>query len=145
MNQRLEAYRKVYQKFDKNNDNSVDLSEICESLGIDKKEAAASLKEHDKNSDGQISFEEFYLIIKAEQKKIAKAQKKNCDKWRKCFNQFDHSGDGTLCIDEFQQFWKEVDSNIITASVDLLFAAADLDGTGKIDYDEFAAVLNSLG
>ena len=145
----LKAYRKVYEKFDKDGDQSVSLDEICTALGIEKQDAEKELKKVDKNNDGTISFEEFYLLVKNEQKKIARANQKgkengtiNDEQWRSAFTNLDKDGSGTLGLDEFYVFWKEMDPTMSQTSVELLFAASDADGSGAISFDEFSAVLN---
>ena len=144
MQRTLKAYRTLYDKFDVNKDQQVDLKEICDALGIPEAAAKEELKSVDKNNDGLVSFEEFYLLVKNEQKKINAARKKgtNDTTWKKCFNDFDKNNDGGIGLDEFFSFWKEVDQSINQISIELLFAAADKDGSGKICYEEFSNVLD---
>ena len=142
MSQRLAKYKLVYQKFDTNLDGQVDLEEVCVALGLTPEEAKKELADDDKNNDGKISFEEFYLLVKKEQKKIDKCQKKNDSKWKSAFKDFDKTGDGLISKDEFKQFWRAVEQDIPDISIELLFAAGDLDESGKISYEEFCAVLN---
>ena len=142
MEARVQAYKKIFAKFDINGDGEIDLVEVCSSLGVDPIEAKIQLKGNDVDGDGTISFNEFYLLIRNEQKKIESKKKVEDDRWRQAYNSFDTDGSGRICLEEFTKFWGAVDEDLTEHSIELLFTAADLDGSGAISYDEFSAVLN---
>ena len=91
---RINAYKKVYKKFDKNNDDDIDLEEVCQSLGIEKEEALRTMQTSDIDHDGKISFNEFYLLVRNEQKKIERFRKESNENWRKAFESFDSDKSG---------------------------------------------------
>lgn len=142
MEQRTLAYKQVFKKFDINGDNEVDLIEVCEALGMDPNSAKNQISFNDVDGDGKISFNEFYLLIRNEQRKIESLQQEQDERWRTAFNTFDRDGSGTISNEEFHKFWKAVEQDLTEHAIDLLYAAADLDASGKISYEEFSAVLN---
>lgn len=144
----LEAYRRIYNKFDTNGDQKVKIREIADALGIPESDARAAVKEVDKNNDGHCNFQEFYLLVKSEQKKLASASKESEDsdpgRWKSCFEAYDENGDGGIGLEEFISFFKEMDESMPTLSIELLYAASDSDGSGKIGFEEFARVLDFI-
>lgn len=140
----IAATKSLFKKLDINNDGHLCLDEVCKNLKIDADLAKKELKKADKDGGGTISFEEFFLLIRMEQQKMKQHINKNDGKWKNCFKKFDKSGDGRLCLGEFYLFWKEVDPEIGRNHIELLFASTDVDGSGKICYEEFAACLNHL-
>lgn len=142
MEDRIKAYKAVFKKFDMNGDNEIDLVEVCEALGMDPDDAKGNLTLNDVDGDGKISFNEFYLLIRNEQKKIETKKSEQDERWRSAFLSFDRDGNGTIGLEEFHKFWKAVEEDLTDNAIDLLFAAADLDASGAINYEEFSAVLN---
>lgn len=139
---RVDAYKKVFRKFDVNDDNEIELTEVCEALGIDAKTAQQSINFSDVDADGKISFNEFYLLVRLEQKKIENFRQDEDDRWKSAFNSYDKDNSGLINCEEFHKFWKAVDKKLTSGAIDLLFAATDIDSSGEISYEEFCAVLN---
>lgn len=120
---RLAAYRKVFNSFDKNGDEEIDLDEVCEALGIDYDQAYENMTFSDVNRDGKISFNEFYLLVRLEQQKIERFRQIDDSRWKMAFCSFDKDDNGLIQLDEFHKFWKAVDRQLTKPAIDLLFTA----------------------
>jgi Ca2+-binding EF-hand superfamily protein len=67
---RTEAYKQVFKQFDKNDDDAIDLAEVCGAMGIQLDDARKHIDMNDLDGNGTISFNEFFLLIRNEQKKL---------------------------------------------------------------------------
>ena len=102
------------------------------------------ISNHDKNNDGLISFEEFVMLVLAEQRKIQAMANERDEQWRSIFNSIDKDGSGYLNKVEFIKFWYQIEPTMPKPAIELLFAVTDNDVSGKISYTEFAAMLNFI-
>ena len=76
--------------------------------------------------------------------KSQKKEKGSRGAWKELFSKYDTDGSGQLEMFEFKEFWNEIDPSIPETAIELLFHIADGDGTGKIEYDEFADCLDYI-
>lgn len=56
---------------------------------------------------------------------------------RRLFNEIDADGNGVICEKEFIAAYKKKDPNISEQHLHMLFAEADTDDDGCLDFDEF--------
>ena len=132
----------MFHSFDKDGDDEIDLTEVCEAMGIDIQEARTHISVNDKDGNGTISFNEFFLLIRSEQKKIEIRRKKSDERWRSAFMKYDKDKSKSIEKEEFKMFWRDIEHNLTEQAIDLMFATCDLDADGKIGYEEFAAMLS---
>lgn len=76
--------------------------------------------------------------------------KKEQNRLKDSFKQFDLNGDGKIEIAEFKQAYKIIypdhDEEAMDAECEKLFSAADVDKSGAVDYSEWcAATINKRG
>merc|ERR1719393_513058 len=57
------------------------------------------------------------------------------------FKQFDRNGDGAIDKAELTSALKSTGGNFTQQEIDTIFSAADSDGNGEIDYEEFIALM----
>ena len=87
IHKRVEIYRRVFHSFDKNGDDEIDLAEVCDAMGIDLNEARSHISVNDTDGNGTISFNEFFLLIRSEQKKIEVRRREADERWRSAFTE----------------------------------------------------------
>tara|TARA_B100001996_G_scaffold307999_1_gene249473 strand:- start:34 stop:234 length:201 start_codon:yes stop_codon:yes gene_type:complete len=60
------------------------------------------------------------------------------------FDYFDKDGDGSITAEEFEEAFSKMSpvERANLGDVSKLIAAADADGDGRIDFDEFMAMMN---
>lgn len=144
-NQRSEIYRKVFQSFDKNGDSEIDLVEVCQAMGMNVEEAKRHIFVADEDGNGTIGFNEFYLVMRTEQRKIEIRRTDPLDgRWRKSFKEYDTDNSHSIDREEFRLFWLDLEPTLSEQSVNLMYAMADLNADGEITYDEFAAMLSFI-
>ena len=142
---RIELYKKVFQSFDKNGDAEIDLCEVCEAMGMDTDEAKKHIFMNDKDGSDTIGFNEFYLVMRTEQRKIEIRRTDPVEgRWRKSFKEYDKDNSHSIDREEFRLFWLDLEPALTEQSVSLMYAMCDLNADGEITYDEFAAMLSFL-
>eukprot|EP00747_Dinoflagellata_sp_TGD_P087469 gnl/TRDRNA2_/TRDRNA2_163635_c0_seq2.p1 gnl/TRDRNA2_/TRDRNA2_163635_c0~~gnl/TRDRNA2_/TRDRNA2_163635_c0_seq2.p1 ORF type:complete len:221 (+),score=27.76 gnl/TRDRNA2_/TRDRNA2_163635_c0_seq2:93-755(+) len=63
---------------------------------------------------------------------------------RRAYRYLDHNRDGNLDLREFRQALAFMGEQIQDAHIEVLFARADRDGTGRIDFPEFCSLVRAL-
>lgn len=63
---------------------------------------------------------------------------------RMCFYNFDENGDNMIDRMELNQVLHQMGKVLSREQVDLMMKSADKDGSGKLDYEEFIALLYPL-
>merc|ERR1712054_248320 len=136
------GFRKNFNLFDKKRTGSIPLSDmgtVLRSLGQNPTEAElqALMDEVDKDKSGTIEFNEFVDLMSRTNK--SKDQMQN--EIREAFLTFDADGSGYITRDELIEtlttMGDPVDEEVITGMIQ----EADLDGDGKINYEEFTKIM----
>lgn len=99
------------------------------------------MKALDTNCNGRIEFQEFYVFMQAEMSKIGDAdftQKE--DVIRSAFKTFDKDGNGMIDAKELRIAMKKLGECLTDQELDDMMRQADVDGDGKIDYEEFVKI-----
>ena len=108
-------------------------------LRISAKEIKALMKELDKDGDGTIDIEEFLDKVGSGSKRdvIHKALVRRSG-IRRAFKKYDKDENGYITIDEFRRVVEDkYSSKVSSKELSKLMKAADRNGDGKLDYDEF--------
>jgi calmodulin len=133
----------AFHMFDKNGDQKIsgdELYEVMKYLGISatETEVTAMIQVVDKNKNGCVDYEEFiHMMTKTQLKPLSQE-----DELRKTFNIFDINGDGFICHEEIKKTMVHLGENISDKEVQEMIKAADRNGDGQIDINEFSGLLN---
>ncbi|OWF37197.1 Calmodulin [Mizuhopecten yessoensis] len=130
-------FKEAFDLFDKDGDGKVsakELGTVMKSLGQNptEKELVDMINEVDSDGNGTIEFEEFLNMMRV---------KMNCvdhqDELHQSFKVFDKDGDGSITKEELRSVMTTLGENLTDAELDSMMAEADLDGDGRIDFNEF--------
>ncbi|CAF4096286.1 unnamed protein product [Rotaria socialis] len=123
----LEELREAFRVFDQNGDGSITLSElriVLDQMGLDpsEEELQDMIREVDADQSGSISFVEFVDMVK----KAVDTNKNSREELFRAFQVFVLQATGDRPTDE---------------DVLEMIAEADIDGDGRINYDEFVLIM----
>merc|ERR1711977_18345 len=136
------GFRKNFNLFDKKRTGSIPLSDmgtVLRSLGQNPTEAElqALMEEVDKDKSGTIEFDEFVDLMA----RTNKSKDQMEEEIRNAFLTFDADNSGFITREELIEtlttMGDPVDEETITGMID----EADLDGDGKINYEEFTKIM----
>merc|ERR1712105_76352 len=97
----------------------------------------ALVMEVDINGDGTIDFQEFLGMMK---QKASEADQESSD-LKEAFKIFDRDKDGFIDMKELKKVACMLGSMLTKEEVDEFMREADMDGNGKLDYDEFVKMM----
>jgi len=98
------------------------------------------VNEVDKNATGFVKFPEFlYMMAKKSDLLVAD------DDIREAFKVFDCDGNGFISRSELKHVLCNLGEAITEEECNYLVEEADIDGDGSINYEEFCAMMNSVG
>ena len=92
--------------------------------------------EYDMNGDGTIDFDEFLEMMSKQSKDIDQTAE-----IREAFKIFDRDGNGYIDAKELKQVVTRMGQVLSASEADELMREADLNGDGKLDYDEFVKMM----
>ncbi|OWF56433.1 Calmodulin [Mizuhopecten yessoensis] len=87
----------------------------------------------DKDKNGTIDFDEFLVFMEARMAHHEGTLKE----MRDAFRMFDCDSNGFIEADELKSVMLKLGNDLSTKEVEAMIKDADLDGNGKIDFDEF--------
>ncbi|OQR86017.1 protein kinase [Achlya hypogyna] len=144
----IDMYMEVFLLFDKDHNGSISREELGSALHalgqrLSEPEIDAIMKMADIDGDGGISFEEFVAMMNSSLFKWGTIDEQDM---HVAFEIFDTNHDGFISADElayvFSMFGNA--SPVTEADVLDLMGTIDTNGDGKIDYNEFAALMSGL-
>merc|ERR1711976_262154 len=138
--QRLE-FKEAFQEFDKDGSGTITTKEllpILRSIGQNptEDEILNLVIEYDVNGDGTIDFDEFLEMMQ----KVSKDLDQTVE-IREAFKIFDRDGNGYIDAKELKHVVTRMGHVLTSAEADEFMKEADLDGDGKLDYNEFVAMM----
>jgi calcium-dependent protein kinase len=135
-NSDLEQLQASFEALDQNHDGMITIDElriaVTETKTMTEEQVTAMLANADVDSDGKLSYDE--IVMATVQKKLMAKE----DRLYNTFRQLDMDGDGTLTAEEIEQ--------VLGAQSDIaaMIQEVDKDSNGKIEYDEFVEMFNSI-
>ncbi|KAJ3632067.1 hypothetical protein Zmor_024821 [Zophobas morio] len=149
------TYIKSFQLFDKDEKGFIgkhELRQLFRSFGqyLSDKDLRLIVAEGDLNGDGKISIQEFVGLMK---RRMRSAWESGTDDLLRLFKIFDIDGNGVIDKHELRHVCNFIFIGIVMDAVghfvteedvEEMMLAADLDGNGSIDYNDFLTFLADL-
>lgn len=138
--QRLE-FKEAFEEFDKDGSGTITTKEllpVLRSIGQNptEDEILSLVIEYDVNGDGTIDFDEFLEMMMKQSKDVDQTIE-----IREAFKIFDRDGNGYIDAKELKQVVTRMGEALTSAEADEFMKEADLDGDGKLDYNEFVKMM----
>ena len=142
--QELTDLKEAFAVFDKDGDGRITKTEIrlvMESLGKtpSDQDVEDMMNEADMDGNGSIDLHEFVSMMK--KKKTKKEEEREIIE---AFRVFDVDGDGYVTAVELRKVMAKLGEHLTDDDVDSMIIAADADGDGRVDFKEFAKMMNPL-
>jgi len=134
-------FKEAFDEFDKDGSGTISTKEllgVMRSMGQNptEDELLALVMEVDLNGDGTIDFPEFLEMMK--QKSSEADQEADL---KEAFKIFDRDKDGFIDMKELKKVANMLGATLSKEEVDEFMREADIDGNGKLDYDEFVKMM----
>jgi len=141
--EQVAEFKEAFAIFDKDGDGTVTSSEIKEvmkSLGQNPtdKELKEMIEEVDEDGNGTIEFDEFIVMMA----KSMKETERNTADVEAAFKVFDQDGDGFISPEELKSVMLTLGETLSQDEIEEMIREADLDGDGKVCYEEFATMMS---
>ncbi|CAF0742053.1 unnamed protein product [Brachionus calyciflorus] len=133
----------AFTMFDKNGDQKIsetELLQVMRYLGLktSEQEVKAMIEVVDKNRNGYVDYDEFIQMMTQTQVRPLSVE----DELKKTFAIFDIDGNGFISEEEIKRTMQNIGENLTDAEVRDMIKAADKNGDGKIDINEFSGLLS---
>ncbi|PVD21372.1 hypothetical protein C0Q70_19545 [Pomacea canaliculata] len=101
------------------------------------------LKEIDIDGDGTFSFEEFVQVMANMGGLNENSAEDEEEELRQAFRVFDKSGCGYITPSDLRAVLQNIGENLTEEEIDEMIAEVDIDGDGRIDFEEFIACMRT--
>ncbi|KAH3853186.1 hypothetical protein DPMN_095708 [Dreissena polymorpha] len=141
--EQLAEFRQAFKIFDKNKDNAIcakELGSMMKSLGqsVTENDIRTMINHADLNKNGVIDFEEFVNMMIG-YKQHADPQQELREAFRLC----DKDNNGFISSEELRHVMTNLGEKLTDQEVSEMIRAADTNGDGMVDYNEFIKLLIS--
>lgn len=144
----LQEYRDLFNAFDRRRTGSVtmaDLLAVSQQLGLPSNQADLDklLAHANVNaSQGHVDFDAFAsLMSRSRARNAEEAKRREEHEMRQAFKVFDHDGNGLIDEKELTTTMKNLGEECTKSDIKAMIKAADKNGDGKIDYEEFIRMM----
>jgi len=139
--EQISEFKEAFSLFDKDGDGTIttrELGTVMRSLGQNPTEAELQdmINEVDADGNGTIDFPEF-LTMMAHKARDTDTEEEN----REAFKVYDRNGDGFISHAELAHVMTNLGEKLTDAEVDEMMREADLNGDGRIDFQEFVIMM----
>jgi len=137
----IAEFKEAFDEFDKDGSGTISTKEllgVMRSMGQNptEDELLALVMEVDINGDGTLDFPEFLEMMKQ------KANEDNqMEDLKEAFRIFDQDRDGYIDMKELKKVTMMLGTMLTKEEVAEFMGEADVDGNGKLDYNEFIAMM----
>ena len=138
-----EEYKKVFESYSKGQEGNVnkqELANIFKAINIDAsdEEIKEIIKKMDLEDKKEINYDEFLTIINQREKDVDEEEEV-----LKAFKVFDKEGNGLININELKDIMLSMGNNWSENEINEMFAEADIDMDGYINYEDFVRTMMS--
>mmetsp|Transcript_20601 Transcript_20601/g.83626 ORF Transcript_20601/g.83626 Transcript_20601/m.83626 type:complete len:154 (-) Transcript_20601:1806-2267(-) len=139
--EKVKEFREAFALFDKDRDGSITIDElggVMRSLDSTPSDEVLRMmiSEVDADGNGSIDFAEFLTLMARKMK-----QSDGQDEILEAFKVFDKDGSGKISAEELRNVLLKLGENLTSEEATDLIKAADLNGDGEIDYEEFVKMM----
>lgn len=142
----VQDLREAFRLFDKDGDGSIttdELGTVMRNLGQypNTDELNMMLKEIDIDGDGTFSFEEFVQVMANMGGISEQSEEDEEEELRQAFRVFDKTGCGYISASDLRAVLQCMGEDLTEDEIDEMIAEVDIDGDGRIDFEEFIACM----
>ncbi|XP_066242170.1 calmodulin-like protein 3 [Saccopteryx leptura] len=139
--EQVAEFREAFSLFDKDGDGAIstqELGTVMRAVGLNPTQAELQcmVSEIDRDGDGTVDFPEF-LGAMARRAKGGDSE----EQIREAFRVFDKDGNGLVSAAELRHVMTRLGEKLSDREVDEMIQAADADGDGQVNYEEFVRIL----
>lgn len=134
--------KECFDQFDKKGEEKIKIGEIANVFKKMGQNISAEMLETfeediDEEGTGFIDWDEFQLVYR---KKIQAEEDER--ELKECFRVLDKERKGEVNVNEIRYILKALGDDLTEEEIDDMIADVDTDGSGWVDYDEFAKLMN---
>merc|ERR1719201_1917170 len=139
--QELDCLKEAFSLFDADHDGEITINELGRvmrnhGLNPTNDELKDMIRNVDKNSNGAIDFNEFIEMMVRRDAKVE-------EDVMHAFRVFDRDGDGYISVEELRLTMNNLGEPLTDQEVRSMIEEADLDGDGRINFQEFARLMQT--
>merc|ERR1712062_265521 len=140
----INAFRKAFDHFDKNNDGTINIKElgdVMKSMGKDpsKEELQDMINNVDLDGNTVLDFKEFLAMMGN-----SVSDSDDSAELKHVFAIFDKKGDGYICKSELSTAMKKLNENFTDHEIEMLITEADLDLDERVNFKEFKTIMAKM-
>merc|ERR1711974_427313 len=131
-------FKEAFDEFDTDGSGAISHKELMGAMGQNptEDELLNMILEVDLDGNGTIEFPEFLELMKQEA-----TEDDDADTIREAFKIFDRDKDGFISTKELKKVTTMLGQQLTKEEVEEFMKEADVDGNGKLDYDEFVKMM----